>query len=817
VARASGLTILSKLAKLAALIVITGVLAAGLLVPYVGGAGLAAKAGADKFLDTTCVLQEEPLQQRTTLLASDGKTVIATLFDQNRQVVGLSQIPKAVTNALIGTEDRRFYQHHGVDIRGLIRGALHTSSGNTQGASTLTEQYVKQVNYYNAITKGDQAAALAAIDQNINRKISDAQCALQIEKKYKKDQILEKYLNIAFFGENSYGIQTAAQTFFGIPASKLSVPQAALLVGLVKSPSAYDPYQHPEAARTRRNLVIQNMADQNYITAAQATAARAAPIKLAKLTLPARGCAFANSKIANVGFFCDYALSWLKNVGGLTDAKINRGGLRITTTIDMNLQNVAQQAVWSQSGLDPKKSNGYILAMPSIKPDTGAVTTMITDLHYGVKAGDASYSVNPVFTKAYAGSGSTYKYFTALAALKAGVPADFRVTAGDPYKTTYCPPNTDPPGGYHNAGGYAATMPLKQALPQSSNTYFVAMEDKFFGCNLAPIVNTATGLGMNYLQEKDPNDSQGRTVAQATIQDQSATFTLGQRSTSALELTGAFSALANDGVFCPPTPIKSITDLSGTPQRYNHPGCSRQFDPYVARTLVNIMTSDTSASVGNGGTAQSYFGNWYANGGSQVAGKTGTNNSFDQNGNDDGGNSALWFVGITPKLTSAAALVNPGQPGRKISYVPGVTADNTGNDTFGAASSKFWLEAYGPTLQAQPWTWPLAESTPGEPINVPVGQDVGATQAQLTALGFRSTVAKYTCGSDVFAGNVAYYSPKIGIPGNGAGSTVVTLCPSSGVPTSVYVPPVVKVPTKTPGSSAPKPTPKPTPRRRGGG
>jgi hypothetical protein len=162
-------------------------------------------------------------------------------------------------------------------------------------------------------------------------------------------------------------------------------------------------------------------------------------------------------------------------------------------------------------------------------------------------------------------------------------------------------------------------------------------------------------------------------------------------------------------------------------------------------------------------------------------------------------------------------LVNPGQPGRKISYVPGVTADNTGNDTFGAASSKFWLEAYGPTLQAQPWTWPLAESTPGEPINVPVGQDVGATQAQLTALGFRSTVAKYTCGSDVFAGNVAYYSPKIGIPGNGAGSTVVTLCPSSGVPTSVYVPPVVKVPTKTPGSSAPKPTPKPTPRRRGGG
>src|ERR1700712_922404 len=277
-ARASGLTVLSKLGRLIGLLVIVGVLAAGFLLPYIGGAGLAAKAGADKFLGTQCNLTEEPVQQRTTIYASDGKTVIATLFDQNRQVVSLSQVPKAVTNALISTEDRRFYSHHGVDLRGLMRGALKTSKGDTQGASTLTAQYVKQARYYQATTDLERAAA---IDQNIDRKILDAQCALKIERESSKTEILEKYLNIAAFGENSYGIQTAAQTFFGVDVTKLTVPQAALLVGLVKAPTDLDPFNHPQAARDRRDLVIANMADEGYISVAEADRDKASPVRLA--------------------------------------------------------------------------------------------------------------------------------------------------------------------------------------------------------------------------------------------------------------------------------------------------------------------------------------------------------------------------------------------------------------------------------------------------------------------------------------------------------------------------------------------------------
>jgi membrane peptidoglycan carboxypeptidase len=777
---------LTKLAKLMALIVLTGVLAAGLLLPYVGGAGLAAKAGADKFLNTACNLTEEPVQQKTTLLASDGKTVIATLFDQNRSVVSLSKIPKSVTQALIGTEDRRFYEHHGVDLRGLVRAALHTSNGNTQGGSTLTEQYVKQVNYYDAISAGDTAAAQAAIDQNVDRKISDAQCALQLEKKYSKDQILEKYLNIAFFGENAYGIQTASQTYFGVSASQLTVPEAALLVGLVRSPSYYDPFVNPEAARERRNLVLDNMVTAGYVTQAQADTYKQAPIKLAQKALPQRGCSYANPAIKNVGFFCDYAVQWLTTTGGVSEQRLNTGGLRIVTTLDKDLQNSGQKAIWS-TALDPRSD--YLLAMPSVDPTSGAVTSMITDKKYGIKKGDPAYSVGHLFTDAYAGSGSTYKYFTALAALKAGVPASYTLTANSPYTVKNCPDKNYRP---QNAGNYNPTLPLSTALPASSNTYFVAMEDQLFGCDIAPIVNTATGLGMNYLKNFKP-DGSSRTVAEEAIAERRATFTLGQESTPVLELTGAFAALANDGVFCPPTPIKSITDSTGKSLTVTKIGCTRQFDPYVARTLVNIMTADTHSSYG---TAGSYFGNWYANGGSLVAGKTGTNNAADASGTDNGLNSALWFVGITPKLVSAAALVNPTHPTLAISNVPGITAFNNGADTFGAFASTFWLDAFGPGLQGQSWSWPTVDSLPGDTVQSVTGMDVATAQAQLQSQGYKVSIMKTACGSAVQEGNVAFFSPAKAVQGS-----TITLCLSNGQAPYIYIPPVKAPPppVKTPG------------------
>ena len=793
-ARASGVTILSKLGKLSGLVAIVGVLAAGVALPYVGGAGLATKAGADKFLDTQCNLTEEPVQQKTTMYANDRKTVIATLFDQNRQVVSLSKVPKAVTNALISTEDRRFYEHHGVDMRGLIRGALKTSRGDTQGASTLTEQYVKQVRYYQATTDAERAAA---VDQNVDRKILDAQCALKIERDNNKPQILGKYLNIAAFGENSYGIQTAAQTFFGVDVSALTVPQAALLVGLVKAPSALDPFNHPQAARQRRDLVISNMAAQNYITAAEAARAKATPVRLATRTPVPRGCSFANAKIENVGFFCDYVTDWLTGVGGLSEQRINTAGYSIVTTLDPNLQNQGQDAIWTQSGLDPTHGRGYLLAMPSVTPSSGAVTSMITDVKYGVKAGDSGYSVDKLFTKAYAGAGSTYKYFTALAALKAGVPPSYALTtANNQWTAKNCP--VDEQGKRyvaHNAGHYNDTLPLEKALPESSNTYFVAMEDELFGCDLSPIVNTATSLGMTHLDSPllDGNGNPtGKSIGQGVIDNRQPTFTLGQDSTSVLQLTGAFAALANDGVFCPPTPVKSVTDSAGKPIALKaHAGCTRQYDSYVARTLVNIMTNDTHSTYG---TAGKFFGDWYNNGGSLIAAKTGTNNSskygpITKRNVDDQGNSALWFVGITPDLVSAAALVNPQKPTQRISDVPGITEANSGLDTFGAAASKFWLLAYRPTLVRQHWTWPTADSTPGNPVPAVTNLTEDAARALLASKGFVGKPFSVPCGSRVAPGNVAFYGPQIAEPG-----ATISLCLSTGVGPQVHTAPVYRQP-----------------------
>ena len=212
---------------------------------------------------------------------------------------------------------------------------------------------------------------------------------------------------------------------------------------------------------------------------------------------------------------------------------INTAGYKIVTTLDANLQNYGQNNIWTQSGLDASHSGGYILAMPSVTPSTGAVTSMITDVKYGVKKGDPGYSVDHLFTKGYAGSGSTYKYFTALTALKMGVPTNYTLTTNNnEWTTKNCPVDdqTGKPYTVHNAGNYSSTMPLDHALPASSNTYFVAMEDQTFSCELGPIVNTALGLGMNQLKnhvyDGQGNDT-GRTIAQSVVSGRQATFTLG--------------------------------------------------------------------------------------------------------------------------------------------------------------------------------------------------------------------------------------------------------------------------------------------------
>jgi membrane peptidoglycan carboxypeptidase len=761
-------TRLGTLARITACLVACATIIAAAALPVVGGLGLLAKAASTDLLSASCDVSTAQPLQNTRILASDGKTLIASLFTQDRQDISLTQIPASVQRALIDTEDRSFYSNDGIDLRAIIRAAVSNGTGGpTEGGSTLTMQYVKQLRYYQATT---DAARQAAVAQDLRRKVEDARCALQLNQTKTKAQILDGYLSISFFGENSYGIQTASETYFGIPAAKLTLAQGAMLVGLLQSPSAFDPFVHPEAARTRRNQVLDNMVATGDLSAAQATKYKAEPIALTTASPPLvrQGCAYANPAIKNVGFFCDYVVNWLQTHGGPSEAQLQTGGLTVVTTLDAALQNSGQSAIWT-SGLDPASPTA--LVMPSIDPRTGAVQTMITSRHYGLDAA-AGQTTLPLFTTGYAGAGSTYKYFTALAALKLGVQPDFTLTTGSNFYTVRNCPSDTTPYTTHNAGTYNATLALRDALPESVNTYFVGMEDQLFSCDLRPIVNTALSMGMTGLNQPQSSGS-STSIAQATIEQHQTGFTLGFAPTAPLQLAGAYGTVANDGIYCPPTPVSAIIGPTGTEMSVSHAACTRELSPQVARTMVNMMTADTASSEG---TAASYFGNWYANGGSAVASKTGTNNDDPQGPDGGNGNSALWFVGVTPTLVSASALVNPTNPEATVTGLPSQVANN-GSDVFGAYAATFWLDAYGPTLESHHWTWPDPSAIPGaSTVPDPTGQSVSAATRQLATSGFKISVASVKCGGPAPAGTIGYYSPHLATP-----SSTITVCLSNSV------------------------------------
>jgi membrane peptidoglycan carboxypeptidase len=782
--------------KLVGAIAATGILAAGLMLPYVGGLGLAARHEASKFLDTSCNLQETPPPQKTTMFANDGTTVIATLFSQDRQPVPLTQIPKTLQQALVATEDRRFYSHHGVDMRGLLRSAVSTSGGDTQGGSTLTMQYVKQMRYYQA--GKDVAKQQAAIDQNLNRKIEDAKCAIYLEetKHESKDTILDNYLNIAFFGENSYGIETAARTYFDKPTSKLTLSESALLVGLLRAPSEYDPFVHPEAAKQRRNQVLQNLVDTHHLAQATADKLKPTPVQLATTKAPEQheGCANASSKIRNAAFFCDYAVNWLEGTGGVSNTQLTSGGLKIVTTLDASLQNSMQSRL---SAIFPA-SAAMTAVLPAVDPHTGNVLAMATNKQYGTNKSskDITHTSLPVFTSYTASGASTYKLFSLLTALQTGVPSTWTMATNQNGKG-YVPKNCYGQATAAKNGdaqvSYNINESLRSATVKSSNTFFVGMDDELFNCDLQPIVNMALRLGMKGLSEPQDGGDGKTTVAQDVVaQANVLRIALGSGiGTSPLELAGAYAAIANNGKLNTPAPILSISDSAGRSLPVKRSPGVQVVSPQVAAQAVDILSGDTKSP----GTSAQSFQSWYSVNGSVVAGKTGTAVAANESKN-----SALWFVGMTPDLVATSAIINPSGPSQPIPSLPGITdpADNA----YGAYASNLWLTAIGPSLASKQWAWTDPNSpTLGSPVPPVVGMDPAAAKAQLQAAGFKMAELYDgpTCASSQPYGTVAYAGPSLAPPGS-----TITVCLSNGVGVQVYVAPSktpTKTPTKTPGGS----------------
>lgn len=595
--------------------------------PMVGASAYVAKQANTSFEALPSELKSLPLPQRTYVEAADG-TRIATLYDQNRIVVPLNKISTTLQKALIATEDARFYEHHGVDPQGSARALLtNASSGDVQqGSSTITMQYVRNLLITNATTKKEIEEAR---ERTMSRKIQEMRYALAMEKKLSKQQILDGYLNVAYFGSGAYGAEAASRRYFNKHANELTLPQAALLAGMVQNPVGYDPFAHPKTAEHRRNVVLERMQAQGVITPTQMSQAQNTPLKK---TL--------DPKVADNGcttsfapFYCDYVLREVANnkVFGDTPqdraALLKRGGIVIKTNLDVHAQKAATTAAMNR--IPPKDGSKKAAAVAMVKPGTGGVMALAQNRKWGTK-GQGNTTYNYAVNAADGGTigmqaGSTFKIFTIAAALEDGI---------SPNHTIYSPSKKYFPSGSWGCKGHyydsyspanstgSGTFNMKQAAAKSVNTYFVALEREAGLCNT---VKMAKRMGV--------------TRANGDAIEPYPSFTLGAEEVSPLTMANAYATVDAHGVYCKPHAIDNITDLSGR-KLYEVPDdcksvMSRKVADATTAVLTNVMRS--------GGTGSSLSL------GRDAAGKTGTTDN----------NSAVWFVGYTPQVATAVWVGDP--------------------------------------------------------------------------------------------------------------------------------------------------------------
>ncbi|MFF9350206.1 transglycosylase domain-containing protein [Streptomyces sp. NPDC014734] len=626
-----GLSTTQQAAKFLGVAALSGVVLAGIALPAAGALGLATKGTVEGFDEIPANLQTPPLSQRTTILDSKGG-MIASVYSRDRTVVELKDISPYMQQAIVAIEDARFYEHGAIDLKGILR-ALNRNvqtGGPAEGASTLTQQYVKNVFIEEAGDDPDKVAQ--ATQQTMGRKIQELKYAIQVEEKLGKKRILANYLNITFFGQQAYGVEAASQRYFSKSAKNLTLGEAALLAGIVQSPTRYDPVNDPEEATKRRNTVLQRMADVGNVTQAEADKAKATPIKL-KVKKPKNGCITA---VSGAGFFCDY----VRNVF-LTDtafgktkedrAKLwNRGGLTVRTTLDPQSQQATQDSIKSHV----YKTDKVATAVTLVQPGTGKILGMGQSRPYGFGPNETqyNYSVNKDMGGSNFGfpTGSTFKPFVAAAAIAQGKPAT--QVYSSPYEMPYPTVQTcDKP--YVNVNGERVPNEdksefgpygLREAMEKSVNTYFIQMVEDI---GLCPVTQLTDKLGV--VQGNGDKLPQSPAIA------------LGSKGLSPLTMASAYAAFANRGTFCTPIAIESVKKADGSSLKVPKTSCSQAMSPTVADTINTLLRGVVDSGTGQQAGLQSR----------DNAGKTGTTD-YRKN---------AWFVGYTPNLSGAVWVGSPAQ------------------------------------------------------------------------------------------------------------------------------------------------------------
>jgi membrane peptidoglycan carboxypeptidase len=628
-----------------------GLVVALLALPIVGLAGVSAKSGADSFLDLPENLEVPPLEQPSQILDSRGNVIATLVGDQYREVVPLSRVPMVMRQAIIDIEDARFYQHSGVDLKGMMRAFLVNQGNGTveQGASTITQQYVKNVLIQSATTPAERQAATA---QTVDRKLREARYALYLDQHMSKDDILAAYLNIAYFGDGAYGIQAASLRYFGIDVSKLSLPQAALLAGLVKNPTAYDPTQHPKASAQRRDVVLDEMAKYGNITPAQLAAAKAAPVVLNVQPHSADSCADSSAP-----FFCAQIRTMLLSdrafaKDSATAAKLlYDGGLTIRTTLDP----VAEAAADSSARAVVPPGNRVAAGVVTMQPGTGDVLALTENRDYGQTSDGRSPTTTTDFVHTKVvyptaetsfSPGSTFKLFSLATALEEGLPLSTTFMAPACYRSVVFP-DPQPKNCYGNADpSEAGLYSLTTATWHSVNTYYIQLAQKL---GILKVAEMARRLGVTSCRVQNQVDNLRPTSPCHGIPGVSSadgSFVIGSNEISTLDLATAYSTIAAHGLRCDPVFITSITQQIGgaaRPLPFTRPGgCQQVLNRQVADTVTSVLegviTQGTAA--GNGQI------------GRPAAGKTGTAEDF----------ATASFVGFIPQVTTAVTLADPRGP-----------------------------------------------------------------------------------------------------------------------------------------------------------
>jgi membrane peptidoglycan carboxypeptidase len=737
--------------------VLAGVLVAGLVLPVLGSLGLAARESAEGFESLPAELDTPPLPERSRILAADG-TQIATFFYENRVSIPLTDVAPVMRQATVAIEDSRFYEHGGIDLRGTLRAFVNNQAGDdVQGGSTLTQQYVKQVLLESAQSIKDKneriEAQKSATERSYGRKIRELRYAITLEEKYTKDQILERYLNIAYFGAGAYGVEAAARHYFSVPAKNLNLAQAATLAGIVQQPTAFDPTRNPELSLERRNTVLSRMQDVGYATPQQVAEAKATKLGLKVGKNTGNGC-----QTSGVPFFCDFVLKTILNdkaFGAEKDERLRlllRGGLTIKTTLDRKMQSAAQRAI--KNYVNPRDKVASALA--SVEPGSGEVKAIAVSRAFGDGKGQIKY--NPATDRAYGGSngfqaGSSFKPFVAAAALEKGIPFGYRIyspfkkTIGDveacngTLKDEWSPRNETT----SENGSYT----LQTGMAGSINTYFAQLEERTGVCRPATI---ARELGM--------------TRADGKPLQQVKSFTLGTNEVSPLAMAEAFATFAARGEHCNAIAITSVVDNQGRRLKVPQADCEQVLDQDIAdgvnALLQGVMTAGTGRRAAIGRPA---------------AGKTGTTNK----------RVSAWFVGYTPQLATAVWAGNPSPPpGGYPMYNRTIGGRFYASVCGGCLPGPIWREMMSDAMRGLPekdFVRPPPDIVRGDVIRVPsvTGMSVDGARARLQQAGFGVQVANGRAYSlSVSKGRVAYSSP-------GGGSSAyqgqtVTLVLSKGPP-----------------------------------